>query len=208
MKTIMKNFGLIAMLMLLSTILSAQSQTGDCVGDNQSFRQAKNQQVGDPQISPFSTPDLNEFTSLFYYPVNCEYVFEAKYKPVPAKWTEVNATKDKIPLYDMGVVELTVNGKKVNLQVYKNIDMPEFDEGTLFIPIKDGTTTSNSTYANGRYVVINPPSDGGKFQLDFNRTVNPYENYNSNYNSLITPAGNVMAAPLTVGERKYEDRTR
>jgi uncharacterized protein (DUF1684 family) len=209
MKTIMKNFGLIAMMLLVSLVLNAQPQPGDCVSDNQNFRSNKDKHVVNPQITPFTATDLASFNGLYYYPVDCQYVIEAKYKPTPAKMVDVPATDSSaIQLYDMGKVEVTVNGKKVSLQVYKNIDMPEFSSGTYFIPIKDGSTSSGATYANGRYVVINPPEQGGNFQLDFNMAVNPYENYNSNYNSLITTGGSILEAPLTVGERKYEDRIK
>lgn len=211
MKTIMKNFTLVLMMLLVSVVLYSQPHPGNCVGENEAFRNTKDSRVEDPQITPFNDTDLSEFKALFYYPIDCNYIYEAKFKPIQEKKVNVDITGGgTIQLYEVGTAEVIVDGAKKDLVVYKNIDMPEFNAGTYFIPIKDGTTTSGMTFANGRYVVIGPKLSKGKFQLDFNRAINPYENYNSGeYNSLIISGdANTMAAPLTVGERKYEDRTR
>jgi len=55
-------------------------------------------------------------------------------------------------------------------------------------------------------VIIEPPSSGDQVVLDLNMATNPFENYNSNFSSLIVPASNMLLAPILAGERKYEDR--
>jgi hypothetical protein len=211
MKTMKYFIGFIIILMGFTVSIIAQPQPGNCVSKNESFRQSKNQEMLNPSISPLPAADLSSFTGLFYYPIDCKYVVNAVYSPLPAKMTKLGTTDGKkVQLYDVGMVTFTFDGKEKSLRVYQNVDLPEFstDPETIFIPIKDGTTANGTTYANGRYVIINPPADGGEFMLDFNMATNPYQNYNSEFSSLVVPAENEMDAPLQVGERKYEDRTR
>lgn len=211
MKTITKNFALVLMMLMVSMMLNAQPQQGDCVSDNQSYRNIKNQEIADPTTSPLPAAELGSFSGLFYYPIDCKFVFTASYYPVPAKVVKLGTTDGKkTNLYEMGTVVVSVKGEEKSLKVYKNMDLPEFADNpeTIFIPIKDGSTSMGTTYSHGRYVIINPPADGGEFLLDFNMATNPFQDYNTKFSSVITPTENVMAAPLTVGERKYEDRTR
>jgi hypothetical protein len=67
-------------------------------------------------------------------------------------------------------------------------------------------STGNTTFEYGRYLIIQPPSSGKKVLIDFNMATNPWENYNKNYSTILVPAENIIRAPVTTGERKYEDR--
>lgn len=208
----MNNFALALMMLMISIGLNAQPQAGDCVSDNETFRNDRNDRVSKDENPPFNDDDLEDFESLYYYPVDCNFIFEAKFEPITEQKVDVDITGGgTIQLYKVGTVDVTVDGTDKTLVVYKNKGiMSEFDKGALFIPIKD-KTSKGTTYENGRYVVLDPGLTEGIFQLDFNKAINPYQNYNKadkKLYSIITPNTNIMAAPLTVGERKYEDRTR
>ncbi len=210
MKKNFKVFGLFIIVSLFGINLYGQSY--DCKAENSQFRSDKNNWVVQDADKPFSSSDIAEFDGLFYYPVDCKFVFNGTLSlNEPMKIVNVETTDGgSVQLYDYGTVSYTVGEKKYDLAVYKNIDMPEFGNAkeTIFIPIKDGTSgpALNTTFASGRYLIIQPPASGNKVILDFNKAINPFENYNSKYSALIVPSSNVILAPLTTGERKYEDR--
>ena len=210
MKKNFKVFSVLIVVLLLGINLHGQSY--DCKVENSQFRSDKNNWVVQDMDKPFSSADIAEFNGLFYYPVDCKYVFKGTLilnepmKVVNVETTDGGSTQ----LYDYGTVSFSIGEKEYNLAVYKNIDMPEFSNAkeTIFIPIKDGTSgpTTNTTFASGRYLIIQPPASGNKVVLDFNKATNPFENYNNNYSTLIVSSSNTIEAPLTTGERKYEDR--
>jgi len=210
MKKNLKVFGLFIIVSLFGINLYGQSY--DCKAENSQFRSDKNNWVVQDVDKPFSSTDIADFNGLFYYPVDCKYVFNGTLiRNEPMKVVNVETTDGgSAQLYDYGIVSFTIGGKEYNLTVYKNIGMPEFGNAkeTIFIPIKDGTSgpATNTTFASGRYLVIQPPASGNKVVLDFNKATNPFENYNSKYSTLIVPSSNIIEAPLETGERKYEDR--
>ena len=109
-----------------------------------------------------------------------------------------------VSVYDYGVVPVTIDGEEYSLQVYQNIDLPDFAGAEIiFIPFKDKTSDS-TTYKHGRYLIVEPA--GSNVVLDFNKAINPWENYNQTHSTIIVPASNVIRAPIQTGERKYEDR--
>jgi uncharacterized protein (DUF1684 family) len=209
----MKNFPRIIstfVIMMLTVQLFAQG--GDCEQKNKKYRFAKDKWIIQNANEPFSQDQIDSFSGLFYYPINCDYVVTAELISSGAmKVVNVETTDGAtVPLYDYGTVKFNMDGKDYMLQAYKNIDMPEFGNApeTVFIPFRDATSTgSNSTtFSSGRYLILQPTTSGSQVVLDFNAAVNPFENYNSGFSSLVVPRSNVILAPIPVGERKYEDR--
>ena len=106
----------------------------------------------------------------------------------------------------------TVQFLLLTFDVFQNKNLPEFgsNNSVLFIPFTDPTNSSPdpkiATNKNGRYLQINLPASGSKVTLDFNTVENPYNAYNATFRSVIPPPGNKMMSPLTLGERKFEDR--
>ena len=208
-----KNFKVFSLLIMISLFgINAYGQEYDCNAQNNQFRSDKDAWITQDVDRPFSAADISDFSGLFYYPIDCKYVFTGKLSsPGALKVIEVGTSKGgTAQVYDYGTVSVDIGGQTYNLTVYKNIDLPEFDKAqeTIFIPIMDETSGAapKTTFANGRYLVIHPPASGNTVVVDFNMAINPFENYNSNYPSLIVPASNVIRAPIQTGERKYEDR--
>jgi len=210
MKTLLKGISTFIILTSLTVFVSGQEY--NCKEKNEQFRKDKNTWIVQHENKPFSQSDIASFNGLFYYDINCKWVMNGTLSVAATpKVIKVETTKGTtVQLYDYGMLSLDIGGEQYNLQVYKNIDLPEFAHApeTVFIPIKDGTSgvKPKTTFANGRYLVIEPPASGDQVVVDFNRTINPFENYNSAYPSLLVPDGNVIKAPLVTGERKYEDR--
>ncbi|RLD33875.1 MAG: hypothetical protein DRI83_08810, partial [Bacteroidetes bacterium] len=73
MKKNFKVFGLFIIVSLFGINLYGQSY--DCKAENSQFRSDKNNWVVQDADKPFSSSDIAEFDGLFYYPVDCKYVF-------------------------------------------------------------------------------------------------------------------------------------
>ena len=218
MKTIMKYFGLITLLMLVSTVLSAQPQAGDCVNENNSYRAAKTGWIVQPKYTPFNGGQLDRYDGLDYYDIDCEYTVKGS--------LEVNSSQKNVPttngksvsLLEYGTITCRYDGNEYTMIVYKDNknNMPEFKEapGTYFIPFKDPTNLDPSpatgSWDDGRYLIIEIPAQGKQVTLDFNQAINPFIAYRntSAYTTLVISGGNEIEAPVPVGERKYEDRTK
>ena len=215
MKKTTKYLSMIAIMMAVMITVSGQAQlsgTDDCINDNQQFRDAKNQWIKVSPNTPFNSGDLAEFTSLLYFKIDCSFRYEGMLEVNANAHEEKVETSDgkTINLINYGKIVCNISGVDYSFIVYKNINMPEFAEfpDTYFIPFKDATCGPPplTVFALGRYLIVDIPASGNSVILDFNMAINPFENYNSNFTSLITPSGNIIFAPLSVGERKYEDR--
>ncbi len=208
------NFKLFSLLILMSMFgMNAFGQTYDCKAQNKNFRKDKNKWIVQDADRPFSQSDINDFNGLFYYPIDCNYVIAGTLVLADAGSVVDVGTTDggSVQLINYGTVSITIDEKTYNLSVYKNKGLPEFGDKTdaIFIPIKDETSgpKPKTTYENGRYLIIEPPASGDQVILDFNMAVNPFENYNGNFPSLVVPVSNVLMTPILTGERKYEDRS-
>lgn len=211
MKNTMTTSVLVLSFLLASFQLNAQGSS-DCVADNQQFRKTRNQWIKTSPETPFDPSDLDEFNGLYYYPIDCDLQVEGMLKPnaTPQKVNVSTTDGGSVSLIDYGTVKVRIKDVEYELKVYKNIDMPEFAEFSeaYFIPFRDATSAApyNTTFAEGRYLMVQLPAQGKKVVLDMNMAINPFANYNSTFSSLVTPGENVIAAPLQAGERKYEDR--
>lgn len=208
-----KNYKALSIVFLLSIlVLNTYAQQYDCEDVNNKYRGKKNTWIVKDVDNPFGASDIANFKGLFYYDVDCKYVVQGTLSPSPSlKIINVTTTNgDTVQVYDYGVVNCTIDGEPYQLTVYKNVEQPEFGRkpGTLFIPFKDKTSgpKPKTTFADGRYLIIQPPASGEQVTLDFNMATNPFENYNGNYSTIDVPDQNVITAPIPVGERKYEDR--
>jgi len=208
-----KNYKVLSIVFLLSIfVLNTYGQENNCEAENNQYRGNKNTWIVQNVDNPFNASEISKFKGLFYYPVDCNYVFQGKLSPSASiKVIKVPTTNgDSVQVYDYGTVSCTIDGETYKLTVYKNMEQPEFGHtpGTLFIPFKDGTSgpKPKTTFANGRYLIIQPPASGKRVTLDFNMATNPFENYNGNYSTIDVPDQNVIMTPIPTGERKYEDR--
>ena len=196
----------VGMLMLIIFSIPAYSQNNDCQTRNRDFRAAKDSIIPQNVNQPFNAQDIASFQGLFYFPVDCQVMYTGKlHRNDPMKVINVQTTKGQmISMYDYGTIVVNIEGNDYDLQVYQNIDLPDFfGAETVFIPFMD-KTSGKTTFAHGRYLIIHP--SGTDVVLDFNMATNPWENYNGIHSTLLVPASNVIKAPVQTGERKYEDR--
>ena len=163
--------------------------------------------------TPFTPADLALFKGLFYYEIDCSNVFPGvlSLNPNPFKVKVGTADGGTVDLINFGSISALIKGGNYNFVLYKNISMPEFAQFSeaFFIPIKDGTSSGpiSTTFAPGRYLKVDLPPGGNMVNLDFNMAINPFQNYNNVFTSLVVPPLHVVLSAVQSGERKYEDRT-
>lgn len=80
---------------------------------------------------------------------------------------------------------------------------PSGDGGSL-LRFADATNGSD-TYGAGRYLYVEPPTDGASVVLDFNRAYNPPCAFTVFATCTIPPASNQFSFPVTAGERWRDD---
>jgi uncharacterized protein (DUF1684 family) len=143
-------------------------------------------------------PFRAEFSGLNFFPYKPEYRLIAKYTGyAPFK---VVRQKDIIgETFDnkmIGYVTFTWEGKEYRL------DAEDTGDG-LFIAFRD-TTNAKTTYAGGRYLLVEKPV-GDQALLDFNKAYNMPCAYTLYATCGLPPMENRLQIPIEAGEQKYKD---
>ena len=153
------------------------------------------------ESSPLPAVERGKFRGLDYYPVNPELRFQARLERYSSPRTIRMATNTgeirSGLLY--GFFEFTVENQACRAQVYRLEEA--FSKPSLFIPFLDATS-GVETYEGGRYIDLTE-NTSGIYDLDFNRSYNPYCAYNPAYSCPAPPKENTVAAFIRAGEKKY-----
>lgn len=155
-------------------------------------------------------PDLRAtFDGLEYWPPESRYRFVgAIHEYPPSEPIEMITTTGRVrPAARYGWLSFRLDGKRLNLQIYRLLDAPETDDPlqALFLPFTDGTT-GKETYPAGRYVNLERDAEG-RYVLDFNRAYNPLCAYGmpERYACPVTPAENRLAVRIEAGELGFRE---
>lgn len=175
----------------------------------ENYRLLKDQKLGNPSISPLSSEKIQSFTGLKYFEIDFKFSFRGIIKRnEPGKLVELPMSGGtKLKFEEFGTVSFNLLDKTFSLSIFKNQNLPEFNENPdqLFIPFKDATS-GNETYANGRYLPVSIAADETEVIIDFNQAFNPYSAYNEAFVSVIPSSSPLLAVSMISGERRYEDR--
>lgn len=160
-------------------------------------RQEKDESFKTDDDSPLTDDQKTTFTHLQYFPVNEKYRIKADFEKNNREQTiTMNTSTEEDRQYLVyGKVHFHLDGKELNLTIYKPVDM---DEEYFFLPFFDATS-AETTYGSGRY--LDPEIKGGTAILDFNEAYNPYCAYNHNYSCPIPPRENYLSTPILAGEK-------
>lgn len=188
------------------------SAKGDCEEADVNYRTDKDGWIIEPQFTPFDPGQITRFKGLDYYPIDCKYVVNGTLEKKPQLVDVPTSDTTSVQLTRYGIVTVTIKKKDYSLEIYKAGNLPEFKKfpKTYFIPFWDETALlpdTAGTFEKGRYLIVEIPDSGKNMELDFNMATNSWDAYNGIYSSIIVPDSNILAAPLAVGERKYEDRS-
>ena len=138
------------------------------------FRKAKDHYFGNGHDSPLTDEQRKSFGGLEYFPEdpNLKFVLELKDSDEEKSVIEIaTSTGDAVPHLRWGSFTFDVEGKEIELTVYRAEDGGEF-----FLPFLDATSGVES-YGSGRYLDL-VPVGGKRFLVDFNYAYNPYCAYN------------------------------
>ena len=171
------------------------------------FQQQLNADYADPEKSPLTKEDLATFKSLNFFPINTDFIVEAKFvRTKKEKAFEMKTTTDRTPMYiKYGELHFTLQGMAYKLNVYQNMELlkkPGFKD-YLFLPFSD-LTSGNESYIGGRYIDFKIPK-GKTAVIDFNQAYNPYCAYNPKYSCPIVPFENDLIVEIKAGVKKFHD---
>ncbi len=199
----MKNLLLITLITLIST--AAFSQSSEYIEEIKVSQDEWNIMFSDPETSPLPKEEVAAFHGLEFFPINENYRIEAEFVSTPGeKPFEMVTTTERRPMYvKYGEARFELNGKKIKLDIYQNINLVLKDEykDHLFLPYKDWTNGEES-YGGGRYIDLKQP-EGNIIILDFNKSYNPYCAYNDRYSCPVPPKENHMELEIRAGVKKY-----
>lgn len=192
---------LFIILMLLVGVAKAQNPTQEII----KFQQKLNTEFADRKESPLTDKDFATFKGLHFYKPDLNYRVKAQFEinPFPVPF-EMKTTTARKPLYQKyGTLYFELEGKKLQLEVYQNLDLIKNDEykNYLFVPFSD-LTNGKQTYGGGRYLDLKLPLLA-ETVLDFNQAYNPYCAYNSKYSCPLIPKENRLNVSIKAGVKKF-----
>jgi uncharacterized protein (DUF1684 family) len=146
--------------------------------------------------SPLPEERMGDFKSLEYFDFNPEMVFQSRLQPRSKETIEIVASTGSRTAYRVaGVVAVPFAVGTRDLVALQG------EEDEMFIPFRDDTCGAG-TYGGGRYVSPILLRDG-TLRVDFNRAVNPYCAYDSDFSCPLPPAQNRLPFRVDAGERDY-----
>lgn len=171
------------------------------------FQQQLNEEFADSIKSPLTTEDRAHFKALDFYPINEKFIVEATFvKAKKEKPFKMKTSTNRTPMYKkFGVLSFVIDGKKMVLNVYQNIELsrkPGFKD-YLFLPFSD-LTCGKESYIGGRYIDMRIPKSS-KVIINFNKAYNPYCAYNHDYSCPIVPLENDLDIAIEAGVKKFHD---
>lgn len=161
----------------------------------EAFRAAKDEFFRSDHQSPI--PGDDDFDGLSYFPHDPAYAFTVRPEPADGSEIEVQTSDGRVRRYHRAAtVDLDGPSGAIAVTLLSN----EAREG-FFLPFRDATS-GDETYGAGRYLDIDPNSDG-TVTIDFNLAYNPYCAYDDAYSCPLPPPENWLTIPIEAGEKKY-----
>lgn len=197
-------------IIIITTFIAISCSNHDNIEYFEEIRQHRaeiNKEFADTAHSPLTKEGLAHFEGLDFYPVNPDWVVEARFvlNPDPEPF-EMETTTARRPIYvKYGEAHFSIDGTEYSLEIYqseKAKQMEEFKE-YLFLPFKD-LTNGEGSYGGGRFIDLKIPK-GETIIIDFNKSYNPYCAYNHKYSCPIPPYANHLNISVPAGVKGYKD---
>lgn len=171
------------------------------------FQKELNTYYSDAKTSPLMAEDLAKFESLDFFPINEKFFVVAKFiRTENEKPFEMKTSTDRKPMYvKYGEAHFVIDGKSLQLNIYKNIELSKKEEykDYLFLPFSDMTSGKDS-YIGGKYIDMKVPN-GDTIAIDFNKAYNPLCAYNYKYSCPKVPLENDLKIEIKAGVKKFHD---
>lgn len=159
------------------------------------------------ETTPLDKDEKQVFKGITFFDIDEKYIIEAELELLknqkPFLMPSTGKIQQKYKKY--GVLHFEVDGQKLQLVVYQNIDLSKRKgfEKHLFLPFYD-LTSGETTYGGGRYLDVEIP-DSNKLIIDFNQAYNPYCAYSARYSCPITPEENFLDIEIKAGVTYQKD---
>ncbi|WP_441801958.1 DUF1684 domain-containing protein [Leeuwenhoekiella sp. W20_SRS_FM14] len=196
--TMIKTALYIALLIIYCGNLNAQT---DYEKEILIFQSDLNAEYKNPEESPLTLEEIEQFTTHTFYPIDENYRVKASFErianPITIDFQTSSGVVKKYDTYALAKFELF--GKPYQLTVYQSQslrEIPEYKE-YLFLPITD-YTSGLETYGAGRYIDLRIP-EGDTIIIDFNKAYNPFCAYSPNYSCPIPPENNDLKIEIKAG---------
>ena len=146
---------------------------------------------------PVPTSRHKDLLPLEYFPIDPEYKVPGVLKRVDDKtvFEMPTSTGTVRQMRRAGTLEFTLKGTPLKLTVFVEVGDPQH----FFIAFND-LTSGTETYPAGRYLDL-PPNGTDIYEVDFNRSYNPYCYYNQSYECPYPPRENRLKIPIRAGEK-------
>lgn len=159
-------------------------------------RKEKDELFSTSPHAPLDHRQQEHFSGLLYFEPNPDLVFTLEVEPADRAAITIQTSDGRERVYRRdGHVAFQVASKEVRLTLY-NTGQPGY-----FVPFRD-STSGEATYGAGRYLDIDPNSDG-TVTLDFNYAYNPYCAYSDSYSCPMPPHDNWLSVPIEAGEKNW-----
>lgn len=167
----------------------------------QEFRDSKDRFFRTDRQSPLTREQKIGFAGLAYYPESTPLRVEAELAEPPNRDTITleTSTGDTQTYQRAGIVHFDVDGQPAQVTLFAT----EHGDG-FFLPFRDATS-GNETYGAGRYLEVDPPTNG-RVVVDFNNAYNPYCAYNAQWSCPLPPIENWLKVPIRAGEKDFAGR--
>jgi uncharacterized protein len=162
-------------------------------------REMKNEFMARHVESPFVAGRV-PFHDLVYFPPDPAYRVRAVLKRVPVPeeaFLRTNRDNQAVMRY-LGDLAFSLGGRDLTLRVY------HAGEGvgtSVFVPFRD-LTSGRESYGAGRYLTLEL-NESDEYDLDFNRSLNPYCAYTDDYECAFPPAENDLPVAVRAGEKVW-----
>lgn len=185
--------------------LYADVRAADPVAGHELWRRGRDELLARHPASPILPVDRDAFRGVPVQPYDPAWRHELEILPAAPEAFEFESGTDGVVSFErVGRVEVPDAG---SLDVWRLTSYG----GGLFIPVRDGLAgTPGGTYGGGRYLVdtikgadLGTRTGGGADTLvvDLNFAYNPSCAYDPAWACPLAPTGNVLSAPVPVGER-------
>lgn len=198
----------ISVLLLLCLAGFAQAQSYYGTDDVKAFREGREKDFRNPQVSPLPAAEAAKFQGLNYFPVDPNFRVKAQFDKTPdEKYFMMPTSTGKSRKYiKVGILSFRLGEKDYVLSAYQSekilTDPKSEYKSSLFVPFRD-LTSGKETYSVGRYLYLLTPR-GKEAILDFNLAFNPSCAYGSDeFSCPIPPKDNFLPIEIKAGEKNY-----
>lgn len=190
----------ILILFLSLSPLVVFSQDSDLLEESRKAQEKLNAHYLNPETSILLPEDKENFNGLEFFPLNADFIVEAKLIRTPdEKPFLMPTTTERLPEYvKYGEVHFRIKEEAFKLNLYLPVGV---ETEYLFMPFTD-LTSGVESYGGGRYLDFEIP-EGNTLTIDFNRAYNPYCVYNPRYSCPIPPEENDLNIRIEAGVKDF-----